>query len=80
MPVLKHPLPGLVYILPLLKQVFGFINYLAYQLHYCMLLDKCYLSDGMCLYQVMVALHFLNDVANGAESKQKSTITSLSLV
>ena len=25
---------------------------------------------GMCLYQVMVTLHFLNDVANDTESTQ----------
>ena len=25
----------------------------------------------MCLYQVMMTLHFLNDVANDAESTQK---------
>ena len=29
------------------------------------------LSHGMCLYQVMMTLHFLNDVANDAESTQK---------
>ena len=34
------------------------------------------LSHGMCLYQVMMILHFLNDVANDAESTQKSKITS----
>ena len=28
------------------------------------------------LYQVMMTLHFLNDVANDAESTQKSKITS----
>ena len=28
------------------------------------------------LYQVMMTLHFLNDVANGADSTQKSNITS----
>ena len=33
-------------------------------------LTACY------LYQVMMTLHFLNDVANDAESTQKSTITS----
>ena len=33
--------------------------------------DKRYLSHGMCLYQVMKKLHFLNDVANDAESTQK---------
>ena len=37
-------------------------------------LTACY------LYQVMMTLHFLNDVANDAESTQKSKITSLSLV
>ena len=33
-------------------------------------LTACY------LYQVMMALHFLNDAANDAESTQKSKITS----
>ena len=28
-------------------------------------------SDGMCLCQVMMTLHFLHDVANDAESTQK---------
>ena len=37
-------------------------------------LTACY------LYQVMMTLHFLNDVANDAESIQKSKITSQSLV
>ena len=37
-------------------------------------LTACY------LYQVMMTLHFLNDVANDAESTQKSQITSWSLV
>ena len=57
-----------------------FITYLSYQLHRCMLPDKHCLSHGMCLYQVMMTLHFLNDVANEAESTQKSKITSYSLV
>ena len=30
--------------------------------------DKHCLSHGMCLYQVMLTLHFLNDVANENES------------
>ena len=30
--------------------------------------DKRCLSHGMCLYQVMMTLHFLNDVAYDAES------------
>ena len=34
------------------------------------------LSHGMCLYQVMMTLNFLNDVANEDESTQKSKITS----
>ena len=38
-----------------------------------MLPDK---RSGMCLYQVMMTLHFLNDVANDAESTQKSKIRS----
>ena len=38
------------------------------------------LSHGMCLNQVMMTLHFLNDVANEAESTQKWKITSQSLV
>ena len=36
-----------------------------------MLPDKRCLSHGMCLYQVMMTLLFLNDVANDAESIQK---------
>ena len=32
--------------------------------------DKRGLSHSMCLYQVMEASHFLNDVTNDAESKQ----------
>ena len=46
-------------------------------LHYRTLPDKHCLSHGMCLYQVMMTLHFLNDIANGAESTQKTKITSL---
>ena len=37
----------------------------------CALPDKRCLSHVMCLFQVMMTLHFLNDVANDAESKQK---------
>ena len=33
--------------------------------------DKHGLSHGMCLYQVMITLNFLNDIANDAESTQK---------
>ena len=47
-----------------------FISYLSYQLHCCILPDKRCLSHGMCFYQVMMTLHFLNDVANDAESTQ----------
>ena len=43
------------------------------------LINDSYLT-ACYLYQVMVILHFLNDVANDAESTQKSKITSLSLV
>ena len=41
----------------------------------CTLPDKHCLSHGMCLYQVMMTLQFLNDVAYDAESTQKSNIT-----
>ena len=33
-------------------------------------------SHGICLYQVMMTLHFLNDVPDEAESTQSSIITS----
>ena len=36
-----------------------------------MLPNKSCLSHRMCLYQVMMTLHFLNDVAYDAESTQK---------
>ena len=39
------------------------------------LIDVIYLT-ACCLYQVMMTLHFLNDVANDAESTQKSKNTS----
>ena len=42
--------------------------------------DKHFLSHDMYLYQVMMRLHILNDVANDTESTQKSKITSQSLV
>ena len=51
-----------------------FISYLSYKLHCCTLPDKRCLSHGICLYHVMMTLHFLNDVAN--ESTQKSKIAS----
>ena len=41
-----------------------------------MLSDKRCLSHGTCLYQVMITLHFLTDIANDAESTQKSKIIS----
>ena len=34
----------------------------------CTLPDQRCLSQGMCPYQIMVTLHFLNDVACDAES------------
>ena len=36
-----------------------------------MLPDISRVSHGMCLYQVMMTLHFLNDIVNDAESTQK---------
>ena len=35
---------------------------------FCMLPDKRCLSHGMCHYQVMMTLHFLNDITYDAES------------
>ena len=52
------------------------ISYLSYKLHCCTLPIKRCLSHGMCLYQVMMMLHFSNDVTNDTESTQKSKITS----
>ena len=43
------------------------------------LINVVYLT-ACCLYQVMMTLHFLNDVANDAESTQKLKITSSSLI
>ena len=43
------------------------------------LINVVYLT-ACCLYQVMMTVHFLNDIANDAESTQKSKITSYSLV
>ena len=54
----------------------SFISYLSYQLHCCALPDKRCLSHGMCLYQVMMTLHFLDDVVDDAVSIQKSKIAS----
>ena len=48
-----------------------FISYPSYSLHCCTLPDKRCLSHGKCLYQVMMTLHFLNDVAIETESTQK---------
>ena len=41
-------------------------------LHSCTLPEKRGLSHGMCLYQVMMTLRLLNDVANDTESTQKN--------
>ena len=39
-----------------------------------MLSDTLCLSHGMCLYQVMMTLHFLNDVAYDADSTQNQKL------
>ena len=57
-----------------------FISYLSYYLQCCALPEQRCLSQGLCLYQVMMMLHFLNGVANGAESTQETKIASWSLV
>ena len=67
-------------ILDKMTRVKGFISYLSYRLQYCTLPDKRCLSHSMCLYQVMMTVHFMNDVANDTESTQKSIIVSYSLI
>ena len=57
-------------------EILVLISYLSYYLHWCTLPDKRCLSHSVCLYQIMMTLHFLNDVANDAEPTQKSIITS----
>ena len=49
-----------------------FISYLSYQLHCCTLPDKRCLSHGMLPLSGHDDLHFLNNVANDAESTYKS--------
>ena len=52
------------------------ISYHSDQLQRCPLPDKHCISHGMCLYQVMMTLHFSKDVANDAQTTQKLKITS----
>ena len=52
------------------------MQFLILSVTYCSTLpDKHSLSHDMCLYQVMMTLHFLNGVANDAELTKKSKIT-----
>ena len=55
----------------LFLSVTSHINYIVVR---C-LMNVVYLT-ACCLYQVMMTLHFFIDVANDAESTQKSKITS----
>ena len=48
-----------------------FIGHLSYKLHCLALPDKRCLSHGLCLYEVVMTLYFLNDIVNDAESTQK---------
>ena len=50
------------------------INCIVAQCH-----DERCLSHGMCLYQLIMTLHFLNDVINDIELPPKSTIMAKSL-
>ena len=59
-------------IVALTGRTYSYISHLSYYLHSFTLPDKRCLSHGTCLYQVMMTLHFLNDVANDTESTQKS--------
>ena len=56
-----------VYLVCILLQLYLLPRILTAVLHDA-LPDKRCLSHRMCLYQVMMTLHFLNDVANDAES------------
>ena len=38
------------------------------------LINVVYLRHYMCLYQVMITMHFLNNVANDAESTQNPSL------
>ena len=63
------------------NEEYRFLNLLiiSYRSYYCIVTrwsDKRCLSHGMCLYQVIMTLHFLNDVVNDIESTRKSIITS----
>ena len=53
--------------------LYSVLSVTSYLLHGCTLPDIHCLAHGMCLYQIIMTLHFLNDVANDA---QKSKITS----
>ena len=54
--------------------------YLSVTSHINCIVARCLINvvylTACCLYQVMMTLHFLSDVANDAESTQKSKITS----
>ena len=63
--LIKDSIDALVYQSPLI-----FTELFQHNLINVSYLTACY------LYQVMMTLHFLNDVANDAESTQKSKITS----
>ena len=52
------------------------ISYYSFLLQRCKLPDRRCLSHGMCLYQVMMKLHVLNDVVNDIEFTRYSIITS----
>ena len=56
-----------VYYLQEPDQALG-VNFISYLLNKLLCLIKIVLSHRMCLYQVMMTLHFLNEVANEAES------------
>ena len=45
-----------------------------------MMPDKHSLSHGMCLYQVMMMLHFFNDVANDAEPTKKENYVIIAIL
>ena len=57
-----------------IKSILSVISHNKYIAARC-LINIVYIT-GICLYQVTMMLHFLNDVINDAESTQKANITS----
>ena len=58
---------------------FLLMMFISYRSYYCIATrwpDKLCLSHGMCLYQVIMTLHFFNVVVNDIKTTRKSRISS----